>query len=89
VYPAMNQQEGITTDYPNLISQDKELGIPMIGFDFDFWGRVTRAATFTLGMVALIIMVLVLGLVALNSWEAESLLHCSPWSTPSSPCGQF
>jgi hypothetical protein len=64
-------------------------GISMLGFDHDFWGRMTPAAGFTLCILALITMFIVLGLVALHSWEAESLLHCSPWSSPSSPCGGF
>jgi hypothetical protein len=65
------------------------MGTSKMGFDLDSWGHVTRAAVFTLAILALISMVIVLGLVALYSWEAESLLHCSPWSTPSSPCGGF
>jgi hypothetical protein len=65
------------------------MGTSKMGFDLDSWGRVTRAAVFTLAILALIGMVIVLGLVALYSWEAESLLHCSPWSTPSSLCGGF
>jgi hypothetical protein len=61
----------------------------MLGFDLDSWNHVALAAVFILCMAALIACVFVLGLVLLHSWEAESLLHCSPWSSPSSPCGQF
>ena len=65
------------------------MGTSKMGFDLDSRGQVTRATVFTLAILALISMVIVLGLVALYSWEAESLLHCSPWSTPSSLCGGF
>lgn len=65
------------------------MGTSKIGFGLDSWGQVTRAAVFTLAILTLITIIIVLGLVALYSWEAESLLHCSPWSTSSSPCGGF
>jgi hypothetical protein len=85
-----NQQEDFTTGYPGQIRQDKgKLGVSMLGLDLGSWGHVILPGVFTLGVLALIIMVLVLGVVALYSWEAESLIHCSPWSTPSSPCGQM
>jgi hypothetical protein len=67
----------------------RRFGISMFGLDLDFWGHVTLAAVFILGVAALIACVFVLGLVLLHSWEAESLLHCSPWSSSSSPCGRF
>ena len=60
----------------------------MLDFDLDFGDYVTLATLFMLGICALIA-IFVLGLAVLHSWEAESLLHCSPWSTPSSPCGHF
>jgi len=65
------------------------MGTSKMGFDLDSRGQVTRATVFTLAILVLISMVIVLGLVALYSWEAESLLHCSPWSTPPSLCGGF
>ena len=49
----------------------------MLGFDLDAWDNAALAAVFTLGMAALLVCVLVLGLVLLSSWEAEWLLRCS------------
>jgi hypothetical protein len=61
----------------------------MVGFDRDFWGHATLAAVFILGMGALIACVLVLGLVLLQSWEAEWLLRCSSLSFSPSLSGWF
>ena len=60
----------------------------MVGIDLDFGDDVTLTTLFILGICALIA-IFVLGLAVLHSWEAESLLHCSPLSSLSSPCGQF
>jgi hypothetical protein len=60
----------------------------MLDIDRDFGNNVTFVALLMLGTFAMIA-IIVLGVVALHSWEAESLLHCSPWSTLSSPCGHF
>jgi hypothetical protein len=77
------------TCHPNKVAQGKgKLRISILNFDHDFGNNVTFATLFILGICTLIV-IFVLGLVALHSWEAESFLHCLPWATPSSPCGQF
>jgi hypothetical protein len=61
----------------------------MLDFGLDFWDDVTLAATFILGMAAMIAMVFVLGLVLIQSWEAEWFLRCSSRSPSSSSSGWF
>jgi hypothetical protein len=61
----------------------------MLDFDLDFGECVTFAFLFVLGIGALIASVFVLGVILLQSWEAEQLMRCPSWSFSSSSCGWF
>lgn len=78
----MANQEGFSQKLHQSDSagQNADAESSMLGSDLDFWGHATLAVAFTLGMLALITMVVVLGLVALYSWEAEWFLRSSFFS---------
>jgi hypothetical protein len=68
----------LPTGHPAHKKQVKSrLVVSMLSSDLDFWGHVTLACASTLGILALITMVLALGVVALYSWEAEWFLRSS------------